>query len=316
MQIWKPGVAGGTARRKGRGRQVWTQAHLDRLVKLAGRGASARQIGLELGRSPLSVRVKASRLGIALAGHEIRQGARRQARREGTAAVADLRETRRPATIKVTVDFDLSSLTRTERQALAERLAAIAEAEGEAARAPKESAHQLHGGRLPPDAEGAPALDWKLEGAVRRLEWEEIRRLALEAAANFGRGLKNELLEREPMERRRATLRDHCIAQLHRQRMRQVPLAVVDQELTEDANPFADYELAHEEELRWEQRLQHRAAAVIGAAVEQVMGPAPHVRPPVDPIDAMRYTVHARNDALEEERERARARKRGRAGGA
>jgi len=311
MRIWKAGVAGGKVLQKGRGRQIWTQAHLDQLTALAQRGASAKQIGLELGRSALSVRVKASRLGIALVGHEIKQGARRQARREGTVALAELGSTRRRATVKVTVDFDLSSLTRTERRALAERLAELAAAEGETARAPKVSEHAIHGGREPSEAVGAQGLDPELEAAVEQVEWEEMGRIARDAAVTFGRGLREEMAAREAIDRRREEFRERCIAKVRAMESRRVALDHVEWELPEASNPFHEYDAAYADELAWARSVHWRAVEAIEAAVQAVVGPRPYRRPPSDRLAGVRHTIHARNAALEEERDRKRERVQG-----
>jgi len=102
--------------------RYWTDEDMARLVKLAEAQATTRQIALELRRSPLAVRLKASRMGLSLTAHEVRRSARRHAKRQGGAAMAELKSARRRPRIAMTVDFDLSSLTRHERSQLAERL--------------------------------------------------------------------------------------------------------------------------------------------------------------------------------------------------
>ncbi len=102
--------------------RYWTDDDIWRLVKLAEAQATTKQIALELDRSPLAVRLKASRMGLALTAHEVRRSARRHAKRKGKAAEVELRNLRQRPRIAMTVDFDLSSLTRHERRQLAERL--------------------------------------------------------------------------------------------------------------------------------------------------------------------------------------------------
>lgn len=102
--------------------RYWTDDDIRRLVKLAEAQATTKQIALELDRSALAVRLKASRMGLALTAHEVRRSARRHAKRKGKAAEAELRNLRQRPRIAITVDFDLSSLTRHERRQLAERL--------------------------------------------------------------------------------------------------------------------------------------------------------------------------------------------------
>ncbi len=106
--------------------RYWTNDDIQRLVKLAAAQATTRQIALELGRSPLAVRLKASRMGLPLTAHEVRRSARRHAKRQGKAAVAEVKNLRQRPRVTITVDFDLSSLTRHERRQLAERLRVMA----------------------------------------------------------------------------------------------------------------------------------------------------------------------------------------------
>jgi hypothetical protein len=89
-----------------------TDADIARLVKLAQAQATTRQIALELRRAPLAVRLKASRKGLKLAAHEVRRSAKRHAKRKGKAVVAEVTNLRQRSRIAMTVDFDLSSLTR------------------------------------------------------------------------------------------------------------------------------------------------------------------------------------------------------------
>jgi hypothetical protein len=294
MRTWNAGVAGGKVVQRGRGRQVWTQEHLDRLVELARRGASATQIGLELRRSATSVRVKASRLGIALVGHEVKQGARRQARREGTVAEAELGTTRKRATVKITVDFDLSSLTRTERHALAERLAAIAEAEGEAARAPKVGEHHLRGGRLPSDAITHAGGDEVLQAAADALEWEERLEVATEAAADFAAGLRDELEERRRADERREALFVRCLERMKGVQPTLVALHAVESELAQGDDPLIQLERAEDEERQWRASVELRALVAIREAVEHVMGPPPYRPPRDDEGDRIRRAMRER----------------------
>lgn len=110
--------------------RYWTAEDISTLVRLAEAQATTRQIALELGRTKLSVRVKASRMGLPLTGYEVRRSAKRHAKRQGSAAVADEKKLRKRPRIAITVDFDLSSLARHERLQLAERLRAMECEEG------------------------------------------------------------------------------------------------------------------------------------------------------------------------------------------
>lgn len=105
--------------------RYWTAEDISTLVRLAEAQATTRQIALELGRSKLAVRVKASRMGLPLTGYEVRRSAKRHAKRLGSAAIADEKKLRKRPRIAITVDFDLSSLARHERLQLAERLRAM-----------------------------------------------------------------------------------------------------------------------------------------------------------------------------------------------
>ncbi len=122
--------------------RYWTAEDISTLVRLAEAQATTRQIALELGRTKLAVRVKASRMGLPLTGYEVRRSAKRHAKRQGSAAVADEKKLRQRPRIAITVDFDLSSLARHERLQLAERLRAMECEEGEVA----------PGGEAAPDA--------------------------------------------------------------------------------------------------------------------------------------------------------------------
>jgi len=102
--------------------RYWSADDIAKLVRLADAQATTRQISLELGRSQLAVRLKASRMGLSLTGHEVRRSVRRQAKRQGRVAEAELTRLRKRACIAITVDFDLGALTRAERAQLAERL--------------------------------------------------------------------------------------------------------------------------------------------------------------------------------------------------
>jgi len=123
------GGGGGTGKRR-RATSYWSADDIATLVRLAQAQATTRQIAIELGRTAQSIRLKASRMGLPLTAHEVRRSARRHAKRQGTAAVADAKSLRRRPRIAITVDFDLSSLTRHERRQLAERLRAMDEEEG------------------------------------------------------------------------------------------------------------------------------------------------------------------------------------------
>ncbi len=121
--------------------RYWSAQDMERLIKLARSQATTRQIAIELGRTALAVRLKASRMGLALTAHDVRRSAKRHAKRQGKAALAEMKKVRQRPRIVMTVDFDLTSLTRGERLQLAERLRALqAEEEGvapvEAAREP------------------------------------------------------------------------------------------------------------------------------------------------------------------------------------
>lgn len=118
------------------GRRVasyWSAEDIASLVRLAQAQATTRQIALELGRSQQAIRLKASRMGLPLTAHEVRRSAKRHAKRQGSAAVAETKSVRTRPRIAITVDFDLSSLTRHERRQLAERLRAMDMEEGGAA---------------------------------------------------------------------------------------------------------------------------------------------------------------------------------------
>jgi len=109
--------------------RYWSAEDVARLIKLAEAQATTRQIAIELGRTPLAIRLTASRMGLALTAHEVRRSARRHARREGKAALAQVKTLRQRPRIVMTVDFDLTSLTRSERLQLAERLRVLQAAE-------------------------------------------------------------------------------------------------------------------------------------------------------------------------------------------
>lgn len=102
--------------------RYWSAADMATLVRLAEAQATTRQIALELGRTPLAVRLKASRMGLPLTAHEVRRSAKRHAKRQGKAAAAEVTTLRKRPRLAITVDFDLSTLTRHERRQLAERL--------------------------------------------------------------------------------------------------------------------------------------------------------------------------------------------------
>lgn len=126
--------------------RYWTAEDISTLVRLAEAQATTRQIALELGRSKLAVRVKASRMGLQLTGYEVRRSAKRHAKRLGSVAVVDEKKLRKRPRIAITVDFDLSSLARHERLQLAERLRAMEREEGDVAPS----------GEAAPDADVAP----------------------------------------------------------------------------------------------------------------------------------------------------------------
>jgi len=98
----------------------WSDEDIANLVRLAGIRASTVQIAIELGRTPKAIRNKASSMGLALTAYAAKRQARRRDREEGAAALN--RSHRKRRTLTVTVDFDISSLTRDERLALAARL--------------------------------------------------------------------------------------------------------------------------------------------------------------------------------------------------
>lgn len=102
--------------------RYWSEDDIATLVRLAESRASTRQIAAELRRSSLAVRLKASRMGLPLTAHEVRRSAKRHARQRGETGPPQGRALRTPPRIKVTVDFDLSSLSRAERLQLAARL--------------------------------------------------------------------------------------------------------------------------------------------------------------------------------------------------
>lgn len=102
--------------------RYWSADDIAGLVRLAEAQATTRQIALELGRTPMAIRLKASRMGLALTAHEVRRSAKRHAKRQGRVAEAEATRLRKRPRIAITVDFDLSTLTRAERQQLAERL--------------------------------------------------------------------------------------------------------------------------------------------------------------------------------------------------
>lgn len=110
--------------------RYWSDEDIARLVKLAQAQATTRQIALELRRTPLAVRLKASRMGLKLTAHEVRRSAKRHAKRKGKAAAAEVVSLRKRPRITMTVDFDLSTLTRHERRQLAERLRQMDAEEG------------------------------------------------------------------------------------------------------------------------------------------------------------------------------------------
>lgn len=105
--------------------RYWSAADIAALVRLAEAQATTRQIALELGRTPLAIRLKASRMGLALTAHEVRRSAKRHAKRQGRVAEAETTRLRKRPRIAITVDFDLTTLTRAERQQLAERLRSL-----------------------------------------------------------------------------------------------------------------------------------------------------------------------------------------------
>lgn len=105
--------------------RYWSADDIATLVRLAESQATTRQIAIELRRSTLAVRLKASRMGLALTAHEVRRSARRHARQRGETTPIHGRTLRTPPRIKVTVDFDLSTLSRAERLQLAARLHAM-----------------------------------------------------------------------------------------------------------------------------------------------------------------------------------------------
>lgn len=98
------------------------------LVRLAEAQATTRQIASEPGRTPLAVCLKSSRMGLPLTAHEVRRRAKRHAKRQGKAAAAEVTTFRKRPRVAITVDFDLSTLTRHERQ-VAERLREMERAE-------------------------------------------------------------------------------------------------------------------------------------------------------------------------------------------
>ncbi len=113
-----------------RAASYWSAEDIASLVRLAEAQATTRQIALELGRSQQAIRLKASRMGLPLTAHEVRRSARRHAKRQGSAAAAETKSVRARPRLTITVDFDLSSLTRHERRQLAERLRAMDVEEG------------------------------------------------------------------------------------------------------------------------------------------------------------------------------------------
>jgi hypothetical protein len=127
-----------------------TVADIARLVKLAQAQTTTRQIALELRRTPLAVRPRASRMGLRLTEHEVRRSAKRHAKRKGKAAAAEVTNLRQRSRIAMTVDFDLSSLMRYERRQLAERLRQedVEEGGGDASESRATPArHRQRGGR-------------------------------------------------------------------------------------------------------------------------------------------------------------------------
>ncbi|MBK7831735.1 MAG: hypothetical protein IPJ56_05135 [Gemmatimonadetes bacterium] len=138
-------IEAGERAREARRRPVsryWSEDDIATLVRLAESRASTRQIAAELRRSSLAVRLKASRIGLPLTAHEVRRSAKRHARQRGETVPPQGRALRTPPRIKVTVDFDLSSLSRAERLQLAARLYAM---------------HMEEGGATPQAAEAAAA---------------------------------------------------------------------------------------------------------------------------------------------------------------
>ncbi|MGQ0647246.1 MAG: hypothetical protein ACT4P7_06715 [Gemmatimonadaceae bacterium] len=110
-------------------RSYWSDAELQSLVRLARSQASTRQIAYELKRTPKAIRNKASSMGLALTANDARRAARRHAKAAGEVDAATTPRRRR--TLKITVDFDISSLTLDERRALAARLLEQSPAERE-----------------------------------------------------------------------------------------------------------------------------------------------------------------------------------------
>jgi hypothetical protein len=99
-------------------RYYWTTEDMERLVRMAAERTSTQVIASRLGRTEKSVRNKASALGIALTAH----GTRRVHKRLEARGAAPKGSGYSRAKVRVTVDFDISALTREERLTLAARL--------------------------------------------------------------------------------------------------------------------------------------------------------------------------------------------------
>lgn len=99
-------------------RYYWTTEDMQRLARMAAEHTSTQVIASRLGRTEKSVRNKASALGIALTAH----GTRRVLKRLEARGAAPKGSGYSRAKVRVTVDFDISALTREERFALAARL--------------------------------------------------------------------------------------------------------------------------------------------------------------------------------------------------
>lgn len=100
------------------GEYYWTTEDMERLARMAAERTSTQVIASRLGRTEKSVRNKASALGITLGAH----GTKRVLKRLEARGAAPKGSGYSRGKVRVTVDFDISALTREERLTLAARL--------------------------------------------------------------------------------------------------------------------------------------------------------------------------------------------------
>lgn len=104
----------------------WMDHELETLVQMAQAREPTLRIARMLGRSVKAVRNKASSIGLALTEYDARRRRRRLRGAEGVTVLLEGRVAER-GKIRVTVDFDVTALTRDERALLMARLQELEE---------------------------------------------------------------------------------------------------------------------------------------------------------------------------------------------